>query len=136
MSFRKLAPIAAVALALTLGPAEAAPAQSATSLAQSALRADAGTAVTEVGWRHRRHRWRRGGGALLGLGAGIVIGSIIANESYRSRRGYYYDDYAYDGPYNGGDPRVACAERFRSFYWDTGLYTLYSGERRLCPYLR
>ena len=28
-----------------------------------------------------------------------MIGTIIANEAYRPRRGYYYDDYAYDGPY-------------------------------------
>ena len=134
MSIRKLAPIGAMALALTLGPAEAAPAQTVSSLANSALKANAGTAVTQAGWRHRR--WRRRGGGLIGLGAGLVIGGIIANEAYRNRRGYYYDDYAYEGPYDGGDPRVACAERFRSFEWDTGLYTLYSGERRLCPYLR
>jgi hypothetical protein len=134
MSLRKLAPIGAVALALTWGPAEAAPAQTVTSIAQSALRADAGTAVTEVGWRHRR--WRRRGGALLGLGAGIVIGSIIANEAYRSRRGYYDDDYAYGPREYGGDPRVLCAENFRSFEWHTGLYTTYSGEKRLCPYLQ
>ena len=64
----------------------------------------------------------------LGLGAGVVIGSIIANEAYRPRRGYYYDDYAYDGPYYypsgySGDPRAVCAENFRSFEWRTGLYT-------------
>ena len=44
-----------------------------------------------------------------------MIGTIIANEAYRPRRGYYYDDYAYDGPYyypSGytGDPRAVCAE--------------------------
>jgi hypothetical protein len=75
------------------------------------------------------------------LGAGVVAGAIIANEAYRPRRGYYYDDEAYDGPYyypSGyrGDPRVVCAENFRSFEWHTGLYTTYSGEKRLCPYLR
>jgi hypothetical protein len=75
------------------------------------------------------------------LGAGVAIGTIIADEAYRPRRGYYYDDYAYDGPYyypSGyrGDPRVLCAENFRSFEWRTGLYTTYSGEKRLCPYLR
>ena len=67
--------------------------------------------------------------------------SIIANEAYRPRRGYYYDDYAYDGPYYypsaySGDPRVVCAQNFRSFEWNTGLYTTYGGERRLCPYLK
>jgi hypothetical protein len=29
-----------------------------------------------------------------------------------------------------------CDERFRSFEPDTGLYTTYGGEKRLCPYLR
>ena len=94
---------------------------------------------------HYRRGWRGGRGwgpgPWLGLGAGVVIGSIIANEAYRPRRGYYYDDYAHDGPYyypSGyqGDPRVVCAENFRSFEWRTGLYTTYSGEKRLCPYLR
>ena len=35
-----------------------------------------------------------------------------------------------------GDPRVLCAESFRSFEWRTGLYTTYGGEKRLCPYLQ
>jgi hypothetical protein len=29
-----------------------------------------------------------------------------------------------------------CAQNFRSFEWNTGLYTTYSGEKRLCPYLQ
>lgn len=29
-----------------------------------------------------------------------------------------------------------CDDRFRSFEWDTGLYTTYGGDKRLCPYLR
>jgi hypothetical protein len=28
-----------------------------------------------------------------------------------------------------------CAQQYRSFEWDTGLYTTYGGEKRLCPYL-
>jgi len=134
MSIRKFAPIGAVALAFMFGPAAASPAQTATPV----LKADAGGAVTQVRW------WgRRGWGAApwIGLGAGVAIGTIIADEAYRPRRGYYYDDYAYDGPYYypagyRGDPRVMCAENFRSFEWRTGLYTTYSGEKRLCPYLR
>jgi hypothetical protein len=71
----------------------------------------------------------------------VVIGSIIANEAYRPAPGRYYDDAYYDGPYYypsgyNGDPRVICAQNFRSFEWNTGLYTTYSGEKRLCPYLR
>jgi hypothetical protein len=71
----------------------------------------------------------------------VIAGAIIADQAYRPRRGYYYDDYAYDGPYYypadyHGDPRAICAQNFRSFEWRTGLYTTYSGEKRLCPYLR
>ena len=86
--------------------------------------------------------YRRGPWIGLGVGAGIVAGAIIADRYYRPRAGYYYDDYAYDGPYYRpagywGDPRVLCAENFRSFEERrTGLYTTYGGEKRLCPYLR
>ena len=136
MSMWKLMPIGAVALAFAFGSAEASPAQTATSIAP---KAEAGGAVTQVQWGGRRRRgW--GPGPWLGLGAGVAIGAIIANEAYRPRRGYYYDDYSYDGPYYypsayRGDPREICAQNFRSFEWRTGLYTTYSGEKRLCPYL-
>jgi BA14K-like protein len=133
MSLRKLAPIGAVALTFILGPAEASPAHTATSI----VKADGGS-VTQVQWGRRRG-W--GPGPWIGLGAGVAIGTIIANEAYRPRPGYYYDDYAYDGPYYypsayQGDPRAICAQHFRSFEWRTGLYTTYSGEKRLCPYLQ
>jgi hypothetical protein len=133
----KLLPIGALALAFAIGPAEAAPAASTTS----PLGKSEASAVTQVQWGYRRHRRGWGPGPWLGLGAGVVIGTIIANEAYRPRRGYYYDDYAYDGPYYypsgyAGDPRAICAQNFRSFEWQTGLYTTYSGEKRLCPYLR
>jgi hypothetical protein len=135
----KLLPIGALALAFAIGPAEAAPAASATSPLGKAE----ANAVTQVQWGYgyRRHRRGWGPGPWLGLGAGVVIGTIIANEAYRPRRGYYYDDYAYDGPYyypSGytGDPRAVCAQNIRSFEWRTGLYTTYSGEKQLCPYLK
>jgi hypothetical protein len=91
------------------------------------------------GWGHHRG-WGWGPWAWLGLGAGIVAGAIIADEAYRPHPGHYYDEGPYDGPYYypsnyGGDPREICAENFRSFEWETGFYTTYSGERRLCPYL-
>jgi len=140
MQASKLLPIGALALAFAIGPAEAAPAVPATS----PLGKSEASATTQVQWGYRRyHHHRRGWGAApwIGLGAGVVIGTIIANEAYRPRRGYYYDDYAYDGPYYypsgyGGDPRAVCAQNFRSFEWRTGLYTTYEGEKRLCPYLK
>jgi len=136
---KKLLPIGALALAFTFAPAEAAPTAPSAAIAG---KTDA-NAVTQVQWGYRRYGYGRGWGPgpWLGLGAGVVIGSIIANEAYRPRRGYYYDDYAYNGPYYypsgySGDPRAICAQNFRSFEWNTGLYTTYGGERRLCPYLR
>ena len=137
MSISKLVPIGALALAIGFAPAEAAPAAPAPSVVS---KSEVST-VMPVQWGYRRYRRGWGPGPWLGLGAGVVIGSIIANEAYRPRRGYYYDDYAYDGPYYypsgySGDPRTICAQNFRSFEWRTGLYTTYSGERRLCPYLR
>jgi hypothetical protein len=100
-------------------------------------------AVSQVqwhrGWGHGGWGW--GPWAWLGLGAGVVAGAIIANEAYRPHPGHYYDEGPYDGPYYypanyRGDPREICAQNFRTFEWRTGLYTTYSGEKRLCPYLR
>jgi hypothetical protein len=139
---KKVWPLVAAALGLSLLPAKAAPVAPAASAAAEADR----SAITFVqwGWGYRRYPYYGRGwgpGPWLGLGAGIVIGSIIASEAYRPRPGHYYDDYAYEGPYYypsgyAGDPRVICAQNFRSFEWNSGLYTTYNGEKRLCPYLR
>jgi hypothetical protein len=96
-------------------------------------------AVAQVQWH--RHGWGWNPLAWLGLGAGIVAGAIIADEAYRPHPGHFYDEGPYDGPYYypanySGDPREICAQNFRSFDWRTGYFTTYSGERRLCPYLR
>lgn len=67
-------------------------------------------------------------GAYFGLGvAGAVLDGALDDE-----------DYGYDeGPaYTGSSALRRCAARFRSFEWDTGRYTTYGGDRRLCPYLR
>jgi hypothetical protein len=70
-------------------------------------------------WHHRHNRHRYGRDLAIGLGLGI-LGAATAPRAY----GYY------------GDARGRCAARFRSFEWDTGLYTTYGGDKRLCPYLR
>jgi BA14K-like protein len=126
----KILSIGCLALGLGMGQAQAAPAAPAPSVA---------TAGADSGVVHVRRGW--GPGLGIGLGLGLFTGAVIANETYRPRPGYYYDDYGYDGPYYapagyGGDPRELCAQNFRSFEWDTGRYTTYSGERRVCPYLR
>jgi hypothetical protein len=140
MSSWKLLPVGALALAIGFAPAEAGPAAQAAAPLMTEIGAD--NAVAQVQHRGRyRGRYRYGRGVGIGLGLGILGAAIIADRAYRPRRGSYYDDESYDGPYyypSGyqGDPRTICAQNFRSFEWRTGLYTTYSGERRLCPYLR
>jgi hypothetical protein len=121
-----------MALAVTAASAQAGPLP-ATSQGLKAQTSDA----VQVRWRGGRWGW----GVAPWVAGGVVAGAIIADEAYRPRHGHYYDEEAYDGPYYypsryDGDPRVVCAENFRSFEWRTGLYTTYSGEKRLCPYLR
>ena len=137
MSALKLLSAGALALTMGLGPGQAAPVgQTPSTPVHTVAAADGG--ATQVRYRHRGQRFGRGIG--IGLGVGI-LGAIIADQAYRPRRGYYYYDEAYDGPYYypsgyDGDPRQICARNFRSFEWRTGLYTTYSGEKRVCPYLR
>jgi len=144
MSTWKSASIGALALALGFAPAQAGPAQRAAAPLSEQSAGE--SAVTEVQYRrhgHRGHRHRRGIGTGLGIGLGLgILGAgIIYSEAYRPRRDRYYDDEAYDGPYYypsgySGDPRTICAQNFRSFEWNTGLYTTYRGEKKLCPYLQ
>ncbi len=97
-----------------------------------------------VQWHRGGGGWRRGGrgwGPWPWIGLGVVAGAIIADQAYRPHPGHYYDEGPYDGPYYypsdfRGDPREICLQNFRTFQWRTGYYTTYSGERRLCPYLR
>src|SRR5262245_45526810 len=127
-----------LAAALAILPVVAAAAPPAGSL-QLASEAVADAAVHQVQFRHRHHN---GFGRGLGLGLGIgILGAIIANEAYGARPAYEEDVYAEAGPSgapaeDGDDPRGLCAQHFRSFEWNTGLYTTPSGEKRVCPYLR
>jgi hypothetical protein len=92
--------------------------------------------VTEVQkWRRGRRDWDRGErrrhwnryghrydrinpGAFIALGfLGALVNSGISESHARSAM-------------------ERCDERFRSFEWDTGLYTTFGGDKRLCPYLR
>jgi len=56
-----------------------------------------------------------------------VIGSLIAQGVAEEKARQYRDE----------EWRWRkCDREFRSFEWDTGMYTTYGGQRRLCPYLR
>lgn len=65
-----------------------------------------------------------GGGIALGIGAAI-IGGIILSEAARAEHRSSH-----------GDQWQRCAQTYRSFESDTGMYTGYDGERRTCPYLQ
>jgi hypothetical protein len=93
------------------------------------------------GRHHRRGDWNRGRhhrghhngfgnvAPYIGLGiAGAILNGVLSDDGYAE--GYY------DGPgYGSGAAMQRCAAQFRSFEWNTGLYTTYGGDKRLCPYL-
>ncbi len=143
---RGMAIIMAGLLALPAGAALATPAPPGAGAATAAQLADGGNIVQVRArshhrrhWRnhHRRGHWRghnrhwrhhghhrRGyyGGGDFGAGLAIgLIGSLVA--------GGLSEGSAYDAI-------DRCDARYRSFERSTGLYTTYSGRKRLCPYLR
>lgn len=68
--------------------------------------------------RHRRHYDGINPGAFLALG---IVGALAHRGMSES---------------HAHSAMQRCANTYRSFEWDTGLYTTYGGEKRLCPYLR
>lgn len=77
------------------------------------------------GWRERHwHRHRHhydndwNSGAYIALG---VIGALMQHGLSENA---------------ANSAMQRCANTYRSFEWDTGLYTTYGGQKRLCPYLR
>jgi BA14K-like protein len=121
MAAWKIFTAGALALATVAAPASAGPLPGA--IASLAAQSSEASGIVQV--RRGYHRgYRRGSNVGLGIGLGI-IGGLIVSEALRSAPGYY----------DGADPRELCARNFRSFEWDTGMYTTYAGERRVCPYL-
>ena len=86
------------------------------------------------GRHHRRHHDGFGNVApYIGLGiAGAILDGALSDDAYAEGPGYYAEGPAYG---EGSSAAQRCAAQFRSFEWDTGLYTTYEGEKRLCPYL-
>ncbi len=76
--------------------------------------------------RYAGYRRGRGYGNGIGLGIGVaaIIGGIVLSEAaraeHRSAHGNAWD---------------RCAQTYRSFEPETGMYTLYDGSRRTCPFL-
>jgi hypothetical protein len=123
MSLSRFSAAGLVALSLALSPA-AAQAGAYGGLAGKRISAGSSGDATKVRWRghrHWRHHHRHHYGRDLAIGLGLGVLGAIASQPR-----YYYSD----------DARARCAARFRSFEWDTGLYTTYGGDKRVCPYLR
>ena len=60
----------------------------------------------------------------IGIGA-LIIGGIVLSEAARAEhRQHHRGDWE------------RCADRYRSFESDTGMFTGYDGERHVCPYLK
>ncbi|MEQ1694240.1 MAG: BA14K family protein [Hyphomicrobiaceae bacterium] len=133
----RLKALACATLCAALLNIEALPAMAQPMAAVTAPAAAATLATSSVeqaqfrnGGRYRgghRGGYRRGGGGggiALGIGAAI-IGGIILSESARAEHRSSH-----------GGQWSRCAETYRSFESDTGMYTGYDGVRRTCPYLQ
>jgi hypothetical protein len=132
---------ALVAVTLALGAsaatisAHAAPAVG--NAANSQISANSGITTVEDHYRHGNRHWRdrhhrngfRDVAPYIGLGiAGAIIEGAINEDAA---------DYDESPVYSDGSSAAMqrCAATFRSFEWDTGLYTTYEGDKRLCPFL-
>ncbi len=143
MSSRNLFASILMACLLTIGLTGLAPVANAASAGQSFVNPgeSASNNVIEI--------TRRGRSQKIYLPVGPSY--LYYDYPYYYSRGYYpthiggyiyYPDIYSRGYYNAGDAGVPysakerCDRRFRSFEWDTGLYTTYGGHKKLGPYLR
>lgn len=122
------AALSCAALGLTVAPASAQPGITLTHLNGLAIQ---DTRLTEhAQYRGRYHRGSRGyrsgrfgRNAAIGIG-GLIVGGILLSEAARSdHRREHASDWQ------------RCDQQYRSFERDTGMYTGYDGQRRVCPYL-
>ena len=73
--------------------------------------------------RYRGNNRGFGRNAAIGIGS-LIIGGIVLSEIARAdHRRVHVSDWS------------RCAQTYRSFESDTGMYTGYDGIRRPCPYL-
>lgn len=138
MTLLKRASTAALVTAtFALGASAAAMSANAAPAAASAANSRAlstNSEITKIEGMDRRHRgyydYDYNPGAYIGLGiAGAILEGALSEDAYGYADGPGYDE-------GSGAAMERCAARFRSFEWDTGLYTTYEGDKRLCPYLR
>ena len=82
-------------------------------------------------WNHRNYNygryynnrgWNNNNwvGPAIGLGAGVIIGSMLAQPRYAPAPAYYGNRHAY------------CSQKYRSYNPRTGTYTGYDGRQHYC----
>ena len=103
----------------SIGPVVAAAPQDSSSVEQVQYR-NGGGYRRGSGYR----RGGNGGNIALGIGAAIIGGIMLSEAARAEHRSSHGDDWS------------RCAQTYRSFESDTGMYTGYDGVRRTCPYLR
>jgi BA14K-like protein len=75
------------------------------------------------GYRNYGYRRNNGRNIALGIGAAIIGGIVLSETGRAEHRRTHSSDWD------------RCAQTYRSFEPDTGMYTGYDGERHTCPYL-
>jgi hypothetical protein len=151
MSSRNLCASILTTCLLAAGMASLAPAAKAAPAGQSLLNPGdtAKSSVIEIKRRGRGH----GHGHRPWIVRPIAPSYLYHDYPYYFSRGYYPSHigpgfiYHYPVDYEGDEAYVndaavpysakeRCDRRFKSFEWDSGLYTSYRGQKKLCPYLR
>ncbi len=95
--------------------------------------------TAEAGKRYHRHHYHHNNGAaaaIIGLGFGVMIGSLLAQPRHR----YGYDDYGYEEPVRypyrpqpwTEEWYVYCDQKYKTFDPRTGKFRGYDGRLHLC----
>jgi BA14K-like protein len=136
----RIACAACVGATLTIVASSAIASPSGLQLSPTALTKATETLVNPAQYRGRSFSGQRRGGrfngyrgesygrgygrdAVIGLGS-LIIGGVLLSEVARSEHRR-----------DNGDDWDRCAETYRSFEPNSGMYTGYDGIRRSCPYL-
>lgn len=83
------------------------------------------------GWGHwRGGPWWGPSPFWYGLGAG-VLGAYLVDRSLANRPAPGPAPQMY-----GADPNATCAQTYKSYDPNTGLFTSKTGEKKMCPYLK
>jgi BA14K-like protein len=150
MSSRNVFASTVTACLLAIGLGGVAPAANAASAGQSFLNLGESARTDVIEIKRRGHGHDHGPRIII---RPIAPSYLYYDYPYYYSRGYYPRHigpgliYPYPAYYEGDESdaddaavpysaKERCDRRFKSFEWDSGLYTTYGGRKKLCPYLR